>query len=297
MLINDLKLSILNKDKTITDAPLLFKWTDNKFLCYSYAKAIAANQGKVLMQIESLEEINNDSLFDLDVLYVLETNSFKDKVSNLKNLIVISKEIDSDIDFIEFAPLENWQIEDFVKSLVPGLTEASIKFLCETCKYDIYKISHEVDKLKIFLPQQQDILLHKLTNENNFYGLTSLNIFNFINAIVKKEYSVVQEVMSNLDIIDIEGTGVVTLLLKEFKKLIDIKLNKQEANKYSQKQLNFLKYVSNKYTADELINIYKFLTSIDQQLKQGYLQFASNNRINNKLLTEYIVCNILTMMN
>lgn len=294
MLISDLKNAILNK--TLSDDVLLFKWTDNAFLCHEYVRKIAEVFNKTIVQIESIKEVNNDSLFTADTLYVLYTDKFKDKVNGLKNIIVVSKSIESDIDYIEFPKLENWQIEDLVKVCLTGLTDDSVQWLCRTCNYNIYRIKQEINKLKLFLPQQQELMLKKLIDEGNFNDLSSLNIFNLITAIIKKDYATVQTILANMDIIDIEGTGVVTLLLREFKKIIDIQTNKHataDSMGITPKQFAAIKYNCGKYTTESLVNIYEFLTSIDQNLKQGKLSFHPDSKRQNVALTKYVIYEIL----
>ena len=59
-------------------------------------------------------------------------------------------------------------------------------------------------------------------------------------------------------------------------------------------QFKMLSYnYKNLYTEKQLINIYIFITSINQNLMAVKYSFASNNRENNKMLVHYITNNLI----
>ena len=56
----------------------------------------------------------------------------------------------------------------------------------------------------------------------------------------------------------------------------------------SEKQFNFLRYNQcNKYSNEQLFNIYNFLTDIDYRLKSGLLDM-SNNQLNYYIISKII---------
>ena len=175
-----------------------------------------------------------------------------------------------------------------MKARVPGLTEPQIKWLCEVSKYNIYRLEKECDKLSIFSKDLQQILFNQMNSENVYCDLNSLTIFNFITAIVNKDYRIMNEVLENIRWIDIEATGVVTLLLKQFKTLIDVVFSATWNNTLScsEKQFYYFKHnMLGLYTKDQLVEIYEFLTSLDYKLKSGYIA--------NDILIDYILINVL----
>jgi hypothetical protein len=61
------------------------------------------------------------------------------------------------------------------------------------------------------------------------------------------------------------------------------------------KQFNAIRYNCGKYTAEELINIFEFLTTLDMRLKSGDYQFKNDVKENNAKFVEYITMNILAL--
>lgn len=283
------------KTNTLSDSPLVLVYEDVPFICRQYTNQIAKNKKLEKINIDKLTDISNsDELFDTEdsFLYVYETDKFDETIpEDVINLIVICKHTTSKnphVEQIKINKLLNWQIEDYVKARVPGLTEPQIKWLCEISKYNIYRLEKECDKLSIFSKELQQILFNQMNSENAYCDLNSLTIFNFITAIVNKDYRIMNEVLENIRWIDIEATGVVTLLLKQFKTLIDVAFSATWNNTLScsEKQFYYFKHnMLGLYTKGQLVEIYEFLTSLDYKLKSGYVA--------NDTLIDYILINVL----
>lgn len=284
------------KTNTLSDSPLVLVYEDVPFICKQYINQIAKNKKLEKINIDKLADISNsDELFDTEdsFLYVYETTKFDENIpEDIINLIVICKQATSknpQVEQIKINKLLNWQIEDYVKARVPGLTEPQIKWLCEISKYNIYRLEKECDKLSIFSKELQQILFNQMNSENAYCDLNSLTIFNFITAIVNKDYRIMNEVLENIRWIDIEATGVVTLLLKQFKTLIDVAFSATWNNTLScsEKQFYYFKHnMLGLYTKGQLVEIYEFLTTLDYKLKSGYVA--------NDTLIDYILINVLT---
>lgn len=283
------------KTNTLSDSPLVLVYEDVPFICKQYINQIAKNKKLEKINIDKLSDISsNDDLFDTEdsFLYVYETDKFDETVpEDIINLIIVCKHATSknpQVEQIKINKLLNWQIEDYVKARVPGLTEPQIKWLCEISKYNIYRLEKECDKLSIFSKELQQILFNQMNSENAYCDLNSLTIFNFITAIVNKDYRIMNEVLENIRWIDIEATGVVTLLLKQFKTLIDAVFSATWNNTLScsEKQFYYLKHnMLGLYSKDQLVEIYEFLTTLDYKLKSGYVA--------NDTLIDYILINVL----
>lgn len=300
--IKQLKQKIINNQ--IDDSPLVLKYSDNKYICHQYANEIAKNRGLSLVYISQLSEItSDDELFDMapEYIYIYDVDKLKENITfDNKNVIVITKAVPDNlsVDYVDIPNLIGWQIEDFVKYRLPGLSVEQVKWLCEIAKNDIFRIDQECRKIEIFPENMQKIIFDQLNQENAYCDLNSLTIFNFTNAVMKKDLLTIHAVLADLKWIDIEGSGLITIFHKQFKNLIDIQLNPKATAvslDMNPKQFNAIKYNCGKYTAEELINIFEFLTLLDMRLKSGDYQFKSDNRENNAKFVEYITMNILAL--
>lgn len=290
--IKTLKNNILKNN--IISTPLILIYQDIPFICNQYINQIAKNRKLEKLRISKLNEITkDDALFDVEnsFLYIYETDKLEENIpEDLENLIIVTKTVlnNEHIDTVTIPKLLNWQIEDYVKARVPGISSAQAKWLCDVSKYNIYRLEKECDKLSIFNVQMQQALFDQMNVENVYCDLNSLTIFNFITAIVNKDYAIITDILQNISYIDIEATGVVTLLLKQFKTLIEIAFYNSWNNNLScsEKQFYYLKHnMLGRYTKDQLVNIYEFLTGIDYKLKSGY--------VSNDNLVDYILINVL----
>ena len=291
MTLMDLKKAIENN--SISDAPLIFKYTDDKFLVNQYIKEIAKIRRLKISNISSIYDISqDDDLFDSEpqFIYVCDCDTFSEdlQIDDI-NIIIICKNVAENVkvDYIEFSKPLNWQIEDFVKMRISGLDEVQIKWLCEISKYDIFRLDNECKKFEIFSPQEQKIIFDMINTDNGFSDMNSLTIFNFTNAIIKKDLATIKAVLSDLKNIDIEGSGLITIFSKQFRNIIDIQLNLKasaESLNMTSKQYNAIKYSCGKYSNQQLIDVYTFITDLDRRLKLGDYQFVSNTRENNNKL-------------
>lgn len=295
-MIDNKKLKELIKTNTLSEDPLILLYQDNPFVCRQYANEISKNRQLEKIRINKLSEVTFDDDFfgsEASALYIYETEKLEENLTEeFKNVIVICKKvtanISKDIVQVKIDKLLPWQIEDYVKARVPGLTDAQVKWLCDISKYNIYRLEKEADKLSIFSEEIQQILFNQMNDENVYCDLNNLTIFNFITAIVNKDYQTVMGVLENIRWIDIEPTGVVTLLLKQFKILLEVAFSNVWNNTMtcSEKQFYYFKRnMMHLYSRERLIDIYEFLTSIDQKLKSGYVP--------NDLLIDYIINNII----
>ena len=300
--IKQLKNKIISNE--LDDSPLILKYSDNKYICYQYANEIAKNRGLKVLYITQLSDITNeDELFEVEneYLYVYDVEKLKENITfENKNVIVITKSVPDNLstDYVEISNLIAWQIEDFVKYRLPGLSTEQIKWLCEIAKNDIFRIDQECKKIEIFPESMQKMIFDQLNQENAYCDLNSLTIFNFTNAVMKKDLVTIHAVLADLKWIDIEGSGLITIFHKQFKNVIDIQLNPKATAStldMNPKQFNAIRYNCGKYTAEELINIFEFLTNLDMRLKSGDYQFKNDVKENNAKFVEYITMNILAL--
>lgn len=309
--IRELKNKIENN--TLDDAILIFKYNkvDFEFLCEHYVNEIAKVKKLEKIYISSLDELvgntnSGDDFFTAEniktpYLYIYKTDTLLSlgEYYDVKNLIIICGKVSKDIkiDYIDFPAVQNWQIEDFVKMRAPGLNDDMVKWLCNICKYDFYRLDNELKKIEIFDKKLQPIIFNQMSDEGVFSDLNTLNIMSLTNAIMQKDLFTINTILSDLKNIDIEATGLCTLLLRQFKCNIEVEGNRAWNPDLlcTEKQFNYLKRNHAKYSTIQMYNIYEFLTSLDMRLKSGELQFKADSRPNNNSFADYIVVNVLAL--
>ena len=297
MELRELKNKILAQEAL--SFPLLFINYDNDYLIKSYVKKIAENNSLTIKEIESIKEmvdIESGMFKEVDYLYIYKLNKddnlSKEQLKDYKIILISDTDRkDSDIDKVVFNKLENWQIEAYVQALLPGLDNREVSWLCKNAKYDIWRLDNEASKLNIFDKKDQSKVLMAINDDNGYVDLNELTIFNLSNAIMNKDMLGIKKVVEDIDNIDVEGTGLVTILLKNFLNIINIQTNSKATAQslgMSEKQFRYLQYNQcNKYSNEELFNIYNFLTDIDYKLKSGLLEMT-NNQLNYYVLSHII---------
>lgn len=290
------------KDRILTNGhipfPLIFLSEDDGFLIKQYIEAIAKNERLSVFPITSLKELDGITasvFYEDDKLFVYEAPAEavlrSSDFAKGKVIITATKEPkDTDIDVVKFIKPEGWMIDDYASVLLPGIPKQEVQWLCKICNYDINRVSLECAKIGCFEKEDQQKVFELINKENGYSDLNDLNIFNLSNAIMKKDSVTIKNIMRDIDNIDIEGTGLVTILLKQFLNVINIQLNKKATAQslgMSEKQFRAISYNCGKYTSDALINIYSFLNGVDYKLKSGLLD------VSNKDLVQYILNNIL----
>lgn len=297
MELRELKNKILAQEAL--SFPLLFINYDNDYLIKSYVKKIAENNSLTIKEIESIKEmvdIESGMFKEVEYLYIYKLNKddnlSKEQLKDYKIILISDTDIkDSDIEKVVFNKLENWQIEAYVQALLPGLDNQEVSWLCKNAKYDIWRLDNEASKLNIFDKKDQSKILMAINDDNGYVDLNELTIFNLSNAIMNKDMLGIKKVVEDIDNIDVEGTGLVTILLKNFLNIINIQTNSKATAQslgMSEKQFRYLQYNQcNKYSNEELFNIYNFLTDIDYKLKSGLLEMT-NNQLNYYVLSHII---------
>lgn len=297
MKLKDLKNKI--KSKSYIPLPLIFNAYNNDFLINEYLNGIEQNMRLNATYVRNIQEINdiiNSMFYDESYLFIYKAD--KDTLIKRNDLrtdkvIIIYEEKspkETDIEQVDFCKLENWMIEEYTFSLLPGLNKQESNWLCKVCNYNIERISLECQKLKMFEPKEQEELFNLIIKENGYYDLSCNGLYDLNNSVIKKDILGVKSVIKDLDNLDLSNMSLISILLKNFFNIINIQMNRNiDANKLeiTEKQFKALKYNTNKYSNDKLISIYRFLNSIDSKLKNGYLD------IDNKEQIYYILNNIL----
>jgi len=293
MNIIELKKNI--EDKTLNDSFLILKYSDFPFIARQYVEAISEFKKKPIVYVESLDDITSDIFGEDDSLYVMNIDKIDKQFrsDSLNNKIVICKSIDVDVlegmkqYVIEIPKLQQWQIRAYTAKNLPGLSNEEINWLSDVAK-DIYRLSNEVDKIKIFNKKDQGQIFSLLNKEDAYGDLNSSTIFNFTNAITKRDIKTAKNILETIETIDVEPMGVVSILYKSFKNILDIQMSANataESLGMNPKQFSAIKYNLGKFTNTELIKIFDMITLVDYQLKSGNLP-------NDKII-DYLLINIL----
>lgn len=282
--IKSLKAKIENND--LDDSFMLWKCPSGSELVVSqYLKKIAENKHLVLKYIDSIDEIVGDSFLKDINLYVFLSKKYNEKYNN-NNLIVICEET-KNTDAIVFPKLEAWQVVDFAKSFLPGV---NIEMLNELIKgYSEYQLFiSDMEKLAIFDEEDQNYLVDDLFDQLSITPV--LTVFDLSNAILRHDIKLAREVLKVKDRIDLTPMHLLTILLNNVKKVLDIQLggNNIKASDLgiSDKQFFVIKkYNCGIYSNAKLISIYETLLDIENKFKFKELEVCD--------IVDYIVCKIL----
>lgn len=293
MNIIELKKNI--EDKTLNDSFLILKYSDFPFIARQYIEAISEFKNKPIVYVESLNDITSNIFGEDDNLYVMNIDKIDKqfRFASLDNKIVICKSIDADVlegmrqYVVEIPKLQQWQIRAYTAKNLPGLSNEEINWLSDVTK-DIYRLSNEVDKIKIFNKKDQGQIFSLLNEEYAYGDLNSSTIFNFTNAITKRDIKTVKNILDTIETMDAEPMGVVSILYKSFKNILDIQMSANataESLGMNPRQFNAIKYNLGKFNNTELIKIFDMITLVDYQLKSGNLP--------NDNIIDYLLINIL----
>ena len=306
MTIQDLKKQI--ESDCITDAPLIFKDDENRFLSNQYINAISKSRGLKINYIESLSEVI-DNGFDffacstdeqplcLNVLKAEVYNWGEYDIARATNLIVVvtkfaDKELEKKLsDYIVVMPkLEDWQIKDYVFSICEGVEHKDLEWLINLCGKNILRLQNELDKLTLFSVPERRYLFDSFIRDGAMNDMSSYNIFNFTNAIVSKDFVTLKSIYKEIERADITDFFLLSVLLKNIRNIILVQLNSNptpESTGLDSKQLYAIKRIPRVYSAEQLIKIFTFLCDIDRQVKEGELPAP--------LVVDYLTVKVLSV--
>lgn len=295
------------QQRSLPNSFLVLVYPDNNFLAKHYLEEIIKLRNKDRVYVESLNGIRQGlNMFENDDsnIYVLNTQALKTTptlFNEYQNVIVLCNAVEKDTEallkasgdvlLVKLPKLQEWQILDYMRALCKGIDDAQLKWLYDTVGGDIYRLYNEVSKIAIFEPSVQSDVFNLINEDGGYSDLSSLNIYNFTNAIIKRDKKTIHSILKEISSIDVEGVGLITILHKNFLNIINIQLNTKatpESLGMNENQFKAISYSLNKFTSTQLINIFDFITSLDIKLKSGNLQMS------NEKLIDFIVCNVLS---
>lgn len=303
MELKELKNSIENK--TLKFNFLIFNYADNDFLPMQYLHEIRKIFNVDIQYIEDIDKdigLNSNFFFgetEVNSLKVFLCDTFDNTNVNYNdkdNLIVICKKISKEVsnlfsdNIVIFPKLEEWQIKDYVYSLAPGVPEIELDKLIKICNNNIYRLDKELHKIKIFTETEQKYVYSKFMDDGIFSDLSEHNIFDFCNAILKKDINTLSNLYQELNKIDVEPLGLVKLLYDNLKTIIFIQYDPTAtAESIGMAPNRFWAIKKNTcgfYTKDQLMSSFYLITDIDRKLKTG--------EITVDIMIDYIVTHIFS---
>lgn len=294
----DIKLHKLN------ESIIIFKCDDTKFIANQYIDEISRYKNLIKTYVDNISKCENynNNFFDepvKDKLFIINTNVFKSDVNNLSgydNIIIVCNKLDDstkslfDRYIVEVPKIESWQILEYMKVKCKGIKEDDLIWLRDISNNDIYRIENEINKINIFNTDFQEDIFKSMKQESMYSDLSLYNIYNITNCILKKDTNKLKTILKEINSIDVEGIGLLTILHNNFKNIISIQLNRNaspESLNMNSKQFNAIRYSCGILNNSELIKIFKFLTDLDYKIKSGSIQL-SNDR-----LIDYIICKVV----
>lgn len=273
----------------------------NCFLPHQYATEFCKVNGVNIVHAESPEDFPSRTLFgDLTpsdlTLYTVdkldEELPIEQEEVATNYVWVVCNKIGSKVKqyyndhIIEVPKIEQWQVLDFITSTCPELTEPEQHELLNHYENDLFRLSNELDKLKLLGDKTYQMIKSQLYVDVSNYG-----VFDIINAITQRDKRKLSEVYSDIENIEVDPFGFVALLINSFRKVIDVQLSRNpsaESVGVSGKQFWAIKkYSCGHYSKDELIAIFELLNSIDYKIKSGEL--------NTDTVIDYVICKIFSL--
>ena len=289
MKIEELKQHI--EAKTLNDDLLILACEEHNFVAQQYLQEIAQFKNLKLNFVEEIDSLikNINNIFNVQssgMLNVFLTNVF-DKydtaLPSISNLIIICNKVDKSCAdlynsyIVNIPKLEQWQIRDYTYSNLATISKDKLDWLLNICKYDIFRLDNEIQKLTLFDKAQHETLFNKFITDNVFNDLSEYTVFNFSNAIIKRDKPSIIKIYNELNNIDINEMGLLTILYTNFRNIISIQMGRNvtaESLGIKQNQFNAIKWNCGKYSNAELLEIFKMLTSLDLWVKDGTLAIS-----------------------
>lgn len=277
MLLQELKEKIENK--TYEKNMLIFKYEDTDFIPNQYIKEIQKIVGEEVVYVESLSEVgsNNNGFFAEEQMYVYECDKLDGYISYNKDLIIVTKNISKDIlkDFQEYITvipkLEQWMIEDYIKSYCDGLSDSTVKWFLERYN-DVYLITEELDKLTLFPRDARESMYKEFKINNVFSPSVNEQSFELTLALQSKNKDKVRGILEDAYKIEIDPIYTLFMLHTSFKKLLKVWLNKNPTPDNTGLKSNQIWAINQQprvFSREKLISIFEELSSMDTKIKSG----------------------------
>ena len=307
--LQELKRAIQNKQLDIS--LLVLKWSDVSFIAYEYLHAIAEFKKLEINHVEDFDyefQTNDTDMFNfssIDYLQLYAVDKFTTKLiasqlKELENVIVICKEVDDGLLEIlkqnemhfEIPKLKDWQVIDYLRVSCSGLSVPKIQWLYNVTGGNVYRLDNEIKKISCFDRSFHEDAFDMINADNGYEDLTQNKIYDLSNAILSRDVNQMRSILKDIQSMDVEGVGLITILRRSFKIVIGIQLDSNataEKLGIKQAQFNVVRAKNcGKYSTDKLKQVFKFLTDFDVNLKSGNLDMSKDR------LIDYIICEVMS---
>ena len=306
MTIQELKHQI--ESGVVTDELIIFKDAENNFISNQYIQEISKVKKKSIEYVDGIDELlaESDSIFfdeqpaATSCIRVLKTEVFPwedNAIARLQGVIVVvqkfaEKSIEKQFEkyIVNVPRIEDWMLKDYVYSTTEGVEQKYLDWLMQLCGKNIDRLQSELDKLKLFREDERKYLFQDMVHDGAFDDLSSYSIFNFTNAVTSKDINALKSVYKEIDRVDINEFGLLTILIKNFKNIMMVQLTSNPTSENTGldgKQLYAIKKIPRVYSPAQLVSIYQFLLDIDRQVKSGELP--------TDIMIDYMITKILSM--
>lgn len=295
--IRELKMAI--ETKSLSDDQLILKLENESswFIVKQYIDKIAYYKGLDIKYIDSFDEIATQGFFEDSSLYIYKVDELKE-FNNVKNSIIVCNKTNKDC--INIPGLEHWQFIDYMVTLVPGVQKSDLEWLItqyETTygrdtKTNYFRLKNDLDKISIFPESIQSQVFNLLYDSGDFSTTSNLTIFDLSNALMKKDFRTIVEVLKVRDYIDFNDPPVwlLSILLNSFRNVINIQFRPDaKAEELGMKENQWWAVKKNNigyYPDSNLIKIYKLLTKTEYSYKFEGLPAAD--------LVDYLIIKVLS---
>ena len=277
--------------------------SEDKFIPLQYVEEIKKQYDVLYIDtlqdlVPSEEDIFGDSTTISSDIIVFNTNlvDFSDEILfNKDNVIVITNKIDKASKkfygnlVIEIPKLIDWQVKDMVYSFGKGIDPRQLDWLIYTCNSDVHRLYQDMTKLVLFNESERKHIFEEMIEDGAFDDLSANTVFNFTNAILKKDYQSLKLIYEEIDNIDVNDFGLLTILYNNFLNVINIQLGVNptaDSLGMSYGQFNAIKHSCGYYSGNQLVNIMKLLSDMDKKIKSG--EFPTN------IMRDYMILSILS---
>lgn len=298
------------KEKVETDTykgePIIFVTGGSNFIPEQYIKQIAKNLKRRIHFYDNIESLisNKVDIFsndvddnELKVLVCPDLNSTNKKLLTSSFVIIITdtikdgatKEVFQDL-IVEVPKLEAWQIKAFLFTQCEGIDQRNLEKLFDLCGGNTYRVDQEAAKISIFTKPERKFVFDEFVENGIFDDLCTSTVFNLVSAITSRDLKKLSMLYQDMDNMDINEYGFVTILYNNFRNIISIQLGinpTPEKLGLSQKQFNAISYSCGKYSSAQLKEIFEFLSYIDYRIKTGQLP--------TDILVDYIIQKIFSI--
>ena len=128
-----------------------------------------------------------------------------------------------------------------------------------------------------------------MVSDGAFSDLSTNTIFSLTTSLMKKDAKTLSEIMPEINNIDINDFGLLTILYNNFLNVVNIQLGinaTPQSLGMRPNQFNAIKYNCGHYSSASLVNILKVLSALDKRIKNGEFPVT--------ILKDYLILTVLS---